>query len=414
MSTRHLRTRLSVVIGITGVWLAAVLLSTTAQWGSADALSARLTFSSPIPQLSLAKTVSQPAPKPNDLITYVLAYSNTQASTQAFNVRLYDFLPAGVQFQSAAPPAASYDNGVLLFTAPSIGPATGNMTVSVTVRVLEGYEQLYNHALLTADGVTPTQASLLTGVQQPAAWLKLTKTGPQAVLVNGQLVYTLICENTSGIAVNDVTVIEVLPAGLSFVSAFPSPSTQTPPVLSWSLGDLGPGEKRTIVMTTTAPASVGAIINTALADARQRVMTQTLLTTQVITEGAILDVAKGGPETVSLGGELVYTIRYRNVGNSPAAGVVLTDTFPADISVIDVDPEATSLTSQWGVWSIGPVGPASPEYTIVITASVRGNAGRTLLNVVDITGQTGFPDHAEWQTQVRPILVYMPIIRRNR
>lgn len=412
MSTRHLRTRLSVVIGITGLWLVAVLMFTTAQWGSADAHPLQLTFASPI--LSLAKTVSQPAPKPNDLITYILAYSNTQAGAQAFNVRLYDFLPAGVQFQSAAPPATSYDNGVLLFTAPSIGPATSNMTVSVTVRVLEGYAQLYNHALLTADGVTPTQASLLTGVQQPAAWLNLTKTGLRAVLVNGQLVYTLICENRSGITVNDVTVIDVLPAGLSFAGASPSPSTQTPPVLSWSLGNLGPGEKRTIVMTTTAPASAGAVVNTALADARQRVMTQTLLATQVITEGAILDVAKSGPEVVNPGGRLVYTVRYRNVGNIPAAGVVLTDTFPADMSVIAADPPATSLTTQRGVWSIGTVGPASAEYTIVITATVRGSAGRTLLNVVDIRGQNGFPGHAEWQTQVRPILVYMPIIRRDR
>ena len=413
MGTRRIRTRLSVVIGVTGLWLATVLLSTTAQSGSADALSARLTFTSPLPQLSLAKTVNQPAPRPNDLITYVLAYSNTQAGSEALNVRLYDFLPAGVQFVSAFPPASSFSNGVLLFTTPTLTSTTSSVTVSVAVRVLEGYEQLYNHALLAADGVTPTQVSLLTGVQQPAAWLSLTKTGPDTVLVDGQLVYTLICENTSGITVNDVTVIDVLPAGVSFAGASPSPATQTPPLVSWSLGDLGPGEKRTIVMTTTAPASWGAIVNAALADARQRVVTQTLLTTQVITEGAVLDVAKGGPQTVNWGGELVYTIRYRNVGNIPAAGVVLTDTFPADISVTAVSPPATSLTTQRGVWSIGTVGPASAEYTIVITATVGGSAGRTLINMVDVEGQPGIPDHAEWETQVRPIILYLPVIRRN-
>ena len=177
MGTRRIRTRLSVVIGVTGLWLATVLLSTTAQSGSADALSARLTFTSPLPQLSLAKTVNQPAPRPNDLITYVLAYSNTQAGSEALNVRLYDFLPAGVQFVSAFPPASSFSNGVLLFTTPTLTSTTSSVTVSVAVRVLEGYEQLYNHALLAADGVTPTQVSLLTGVQQPAAWLSLTKIG---------------------------------------------------------------------------------------------------------------------------------------------------------------------------------------------------------------------------------------------
>ncbi len=411
MNTPSLRTRLVVVIGIAGLWFATVWLSTVARSSSADMLSPQLTFSSPI--LGLAKTVNQPVPKANDLITYVLAYSNTQAGSQAFNVRLYDFLPAGIQLVSAAPPAASYANGVLLFTAPSVGPATNTVTVSITARVLEGYEQLYNHALVAADGVMPTHASLLTSVQQPAAWLKLTKTGLGAVLINGQLVYKLVCVNTSGITVNDVTVVDVLPAGLSLAAAAPAPSAQTPPVLSWSLGNLGPGETRTIVITTTAPASAGTIVNTALADARQRVVTQTLLTTQVITQGAILDVEKEGTQAVNLGGALVYIIRYRNVGNQLAAGVVLTDTLPAGIRVIAVDPPAASLTPQRGVWSIGMLGPASVANTIVITAVVQGSANRTLINRVDIAGQIGFPDHAEWETQVPPILLYMPTVMRN-
>ncbi len=247
----------------------------------------------------------------------------------------------------------------------------------------------------------------------PPTWLDLTKTGPGAVLPNGQLVYTLICANKSDITVNDVTVVDVLPAGLSVVAASPSPNLQTLPVLSWSLGDLGPGEKRTIVITTTAPASAGVIVNVALADARQRVVTQTLLATQVVTQAAILDVAKEGPQAVNWGGALVYTLRYRNVGNLPATGVVLTDTFPSGISVIATDPPATSLTTPRGVWSLGTLGPASAESTIVITAVVQGSANRTLVNMVDFTGQVGFSDHAEWETQVRPILLYLPVVRRN-
>jgi uncharacterized repeat protein (TIGR01451 family) len=89
----------------------------------------------------------------------------------------------------------------------------------------------------------------------PPTWLDLTKAGPSAVLPNGQVAYTLISANKSDFTVNDVTVVDVLPAGLSFVAASPSPNLQTLPVLSWSLGDLGPGEKRTIIITTTAPSS---------------------------------------------------------------------------------------------------------------------------------------------------------------
>ncbi len=411
MNTPSLRVRLVIVIGVAGLWFVTALLSTTARSERVDARSAQLTFSSPI--FSLAKTVSQPAPKPNELITYTLDYSNAEAGTQASNVRLYDFLPAGVQFVAAAPPPASFAGNVLIFTTPTLTSTASSVTVRVTVRVLEGYEQLVNHALVEADNAAPTYASLLTSVQQPPTWLELTKSSLGAALINGELVYTLICKNTSGITVNDVTVVDVLPAGLTFVAASPTPNVQTPPLRSWSLGNLGPGEKRTIVITTTAPATAGAIVNTALADARQRVVTQTLLTTPVVTQAAILDAAKDGPVAVDLGDTLVYTIRYRNVGNLATTGVVLTDTFPANINIIAVNPPATSLTNQRGVWLIGTVGAASAESEIVITATVQGSARRTLTNRVDIAGQVGYSDHAEWETQVRPIFLYMPVVRRN-
>jgi uncharacterized repeat protein (TIGR01451 family) len=293
-------------------------------------------------------------------------------------------------------------------------------TRSLRIRLLVviGITALWFAAVLLSTAARSSSAGApppLSTFQSPIqpTWLDLTKTGPGAVLLNGQLVYTLISENTSGVTVNEVTVVDVLPAGLSVVAASPSPDLQTLPVLSWSLGDLGPGEKRTIVITTTAPASAGVIVNVALADARQRVVTQTLLSTQVVTEAAILDVAKEGPQAVNWGGTLVYTLRYRNVGNLSAAGVALTDTFPSGISVIGTHPPATSLTTARGVWQLGTLGPASAESTIVITAVVQGSANRTLTNRVDIAGQVSFSDHAEWETLVRPIFLYLPVVRRN-
>lgn len=126
-----------------------------------------LTFTSPI---GLRKTVDNSAPVSGGQITYTLTYSNTTGS-QASNVRLYDFLPAGVQLVSTYPAAESYSDGVLLFTAPSVGPGTGNHTVTVRVNVLGGYAQLYNHALIMADNITPTYVSLLTSVtQQPGGY----------------------------------------------------------------------------------------------------------------------------------------------------------------------------------------------------------------------------------------------------
>src|SRR5512139_633948 len=142
-----------------GIGFATWLLATPTL--NASSRLAPLTFTSPIgnPQFSLKKAVDNSAPAPGDQINYTLSYSTTQPGSQAFNVQLYDFLPAGAQFISSNPPATLYPNGALLFTAPSVGTPT--ITAAVRIRVPEGHAQLVNHALVTADGVTPTVTSLL-------------------------------------------------------------------------------------------------------------------------------------------------------------------------------------------------------------------------------------------------------------
>ena len=417
MTKSFLVKSICVLIGVAGLWLLGVWLLSVPQLSASEALPALLTFDSPIgnPQLALDKTVDNEAPEPDSEITYTLTYSNTDPGSQAFNVRLYDFLPAGVQFLSASPSATTHTNGVLLFTAPSVGPTTDNVNVTVRVRVLGGYEQLYNYALVVADGVTPAYASLLTGVEQPLTLLRLTKTGYPVVLVNDVLVYTLRCENTSSIALTDVMVVDVLPTGLPLVGASPWPDEVTLPMLRWSLGNVGPGEIRTIVITTTAPAEAGEINNTALAAAQQGVLTQTVFATQVVTEAIILRVTKeGSAPAVDLGDELVYTLRYENAGNLPATGVVLTDTLPSDIIVTGVHPSATLTTPQQLVWDLLTLNPGGSG-EIVITATVRGKADRTLHNVVDITAQQpdSFSGHAELDTYVRPVTLYLPVVMRN-
>jgi uncharacterized repeat protein (TIGR01451 family) len=349
---------------------------------------------------------------PGAQINYTLSYSNTNPGSQAFSVRLYDFLPAGVQYLSSYPSATPYPNGVLLFTAPSVGPGTENHDVLVQVRVLEGYPQLNNSALIVADGVTPTHASLVTSVSQPPpGQVRLTKLGDPAALVNSQLVYVLRCDNVGTTMVFNVSLADVLPAGLVWVDTSPPPDVATPPLLRWSLGDLAPGQNRSVVVTTTTSASPGVITNTALAAASQSALTTTLYSTQVVTQGAILRVTKeGSASEVSVGDTLVYTLRYSNAGNLPAAGVTLTDTLPSGITIVGVQPQPDNQTAQQLTWQLGSLG-AGAGGQVVITATVGGPAGRTLHNVADITAQPGsFPDHAELDTVVRRYTLLLPIV----
>jgi uncharacterized repeat protein (TIGR01451 family) len=400
---------------LAGIAFATWLLSTPSL--RASSRLAPLTFTSPIgsPQLSLHKTVDNNAPAPGDHINYTLSYSNTQPGAQAFNVRLYDFLPAGAQFISSSPPATVYPNGVLLFTAPSAGPGTQTLTATVRIRVPEGHTQIVNHALVAADGVTPTAASLLTNIVRPSSdWLRLVKTGPGFVLANAELVYTLQATNLGSAALLDVTVVDVLPAGVTFGSASPAPSSVTLPMLRWSLGSLNPAETKMIVITTTSPGAPGNLTNSAIASAWQNVMTQTLISTQVVNAGAILNVVKtGSAPVVRIGDTLVYTLHYENTGNQTATTVRLTDTLPAGLTVIGAAPLPAVQTAQHLAWDLNSLTPGQ-QGQIVVTATVGGPAGRTLLNVADMTGQAGsFAGHAELSTTIPLVKVLLPLIMRN-
>lgn len=391
-------------------------LASSSSLKASNGSAAPLAFISPIgdPRLSLSKRVDNSAPAPGAQINYTLSYSNTNSGSQGFNVRLYDFLPAGVQFLSSNPPVTPAPNGVLLFTAPSVGPGTENHNVTVQVRVLEGYPQLANHALVVADGVTPTFASLVTNVSQPpAGQLRLTKLGDSFVLINGQLVYELRVDNIGTTTVANVSVADVLPAGVSFVGASPAPVSVTLPLLSWSLGDLGPGQSRSVMLTTTAPSTIGMITNTAFADASQAAMVTALYSTQVLSEGVILRITKDAPTQISVGDPLVYTLHYSNIGNQQATGVLVTDTLPTGITVTAVSPTPLSQTPQRVVWQFSTLN-AGAGGQIVITATVGGPAGRTLHNVADITAQPGsYPGHAERDTYIRLYMLYLPITLKN-
>lgn len=393
-----------------GLWL----------WSAPQASTAELfPLYSPIhpvgdPQIVLEKTINNPNPQVGDEVVYTLTYANTNPGSQAFNVRLYEFLPAGVQFLSSNPVADLSTGGALLFTAPSVGPTTDSVQVTVRVRILEGFEELHNHALVMADGIDPVSARLRTEVTQPPRSLRLTKTGYSAVLVGDELVYTLMTQNTGDSTVNDVRLVDVLPQGLPLISASPSPDEVRLPLISWLLGDLTPGERRSVVFTTTAPLSPTVITNTALADARQLLVTDTLFTTQVVDQGAILRITKSGSApVVQVGDQLVYTLRYENAGNETATDVTVVDTFPADISVDSADPTTLSLTDAQGSWNLGTLDPGESGQ-IVITTTVGGSAGRTLLNVADISAQPGsFPEHAELETDVTLFTLRLPLLLKN-
>lgn len=396
-----------VVVGVIGLgkWI-----FDAGELSASNAIPAPLAFQSPIgnPVLSLNKSVDDETPKPGDIIAYELTYANTVPGSQGFNLRLYEFLPAGVEYMGSSLTPASNMNGILLFTAPN----TDQRTVTVRARVREGYTEINNRALVVADGVDPVTTTLSIPVTPLIDQIDLTVDGYKAAIIGGEVVHRIRCENTGESTLEQVILVNFLPDKVTLPTVIPAPDLDEFPMAQWNIGTLAPGAVWENVITSTAPSSPTLLQNRAMLYSAQTGMTQTVYATQVVTEGAILQIDKRGPQTVNVGDVLRYRLDLTNIGNITATNVLVTDTFPANIQIVDYDPITATVNDTRGIWEIDAVAPGSPE-RVIITATVGLPGNRTLLNVAQIGGAGSWSDEDEFTTEVQPLTIYLPVIVRQ-
>lgn len=87
----------------------------------------------PEADLSIIKTVSNPAPQNGEQIQYTIVLNNAGPGA-AENIRISDVLPAGVVYVSSAPTVGSFDTDTDLWTVPVLA-ANASATLVITARV---------------------------------------------------------------------------------------------------------------------------------------------------------------------------------------------------------------------------------------------------------------------------------------
>jgi uncharacterized repeat protein (TIGR01451 family) len=125
---------------------------------------------------------------------------------------------------------------------------------------------------VTGDGAGYPDWQPLTGTPPPFSNLRLRMAGPRRVGPGDPVVYAIRLRNQGPAAAEDVVVSDPIPAGTSFVRAFtargscvaPDPASGSP--LTCSLGSMGDGSVRAIVVVVRATGPSGSTIaNTATA-----------------------------------------------------------------------------------------------------------------------------------------------------
>ncbi|HEU4328101.1 MAG TPA: SdrD B-like domain-containing protein [Roseiflexaceae bacterium] len=346
-----------------------------------------------------------------DQISYTLIYGNT-GPDEATDGSLRDTLPPGLTFVSADPaPNTSSPTGATWNLGTLAAGAQGQITVVAQVAPDAPATVTNVGQIQTSSQQSNEQDDRATVTTQiPTPDLAIAKTGPVSAPVGSQITYTLAYTNV-GTLTQGGTVQDVLPAGLTFVSATPAPSQVSGQTLAWTVPPLAPGASGTIaVVAQVALSAPASVTNTAVITATSGDVdlsnNQDRVPTQLVRPN--VTVLKTGPARVPVGATFSYSLAVRNTGTGPAAALV-EDTLPAGLRLLSATPAPSQVSGQTLRWDLGTLAPGAAR-TILVQVRAEATAAPRITNTATITTTTPGDDPGDndssTETEVqRPNLV---------
>lgn len=291
-------------------------------------------------------------------MTYGIAFDNKYDFT-ATGVTVVDVLPDTVAFVAADGDGVNgqYDakTHTYRWAYPTLPPGS-SMLLELTVKVnsdLDVGTVIRNNVTISSNETAPTT----TGIDVRVANKGLNVTKSIAGAVEGQiawvdisapLTYSICFDNTdNNFPVTDVSVVDILPDEVSFVSADggksggrydPAAHTYT-----WSYGFLESGASMclaVVVKVNPAVAPGTTFTNTVIVDSNETppstasVDATTYLNPLNLSK-AIVGAVGGEPKWVTAGEEVTYEIHFDNKNNESAVtNVFIVDTLPAEATFV--------------------------------------------------------------------------------
>lgn len=344
--------------------------------------------------LAVLKSVSNPTPNTNDLITYTVVVTNLGLDT-ATNIVVSDLLPAGIDYISSALSQGSYNGGSGIWTVGTVN-ASAAATLWITGRVAGGTGgwTITNTARITQSSLPDPSSSNNTSsvpVTVQLADLSVQKSVDSPAAATNQVVtFTIVVSNAGPNAATGVALYDLLPSGFTFESASPSSGTYNNVSGVWTVGTIQAGA--TVTMELEARVNAGTentvLTNTArVLSLNQQEVTLLNNTGRVYVAVSGLDIgvfktaSTYEPNTNDI---VAFTIVVSNFGPSDATGLVVTDSVPSGLTYLSYGASQGTYSSGTGEWQIGALD-ANKAVTLVITAQVNsGTGGYVITNIAGV------------------------------
>lgn len=347
-------------------------------------------------------TVDEAAPREGDSVAYLVNVANL-GLVAATNVHITDLLPAGLTFQSATASKGNYvsPSGVwqigslaagerhylFLVAGCNAGTAGSTITNSATVTGLSEADPNPGNDSASVD-ITVGSGSVVVAT----ADLQIAANVDDAAPNEGQQVtFTVTLANAGPDGATGVTVADLLPAGLLFVSASASQGAYDDQTGNWLVGGVanGAGASLAIVAAVEAGTAGTARRSTAVitgADQRDPDPRNNFAGVELRVTGADLVVTDVVSDIApDEGAVIAYTVGVTNAGPQDATGVAITALVPAGVTLLGAAPSQGSFDSGTGAWAVGALNAANGA-TLVLTGRVNaGTSGATLAGTALVT-----------------------------
>jgi uncharacterized repeat protein (TIGR01451 family) len=365
--------------------------------------------------LSLTKAVDNSTPNVGANVTFTLTLSNAGPDA-ATNVTVSDTLPAGLGFVSSTPSAGTYDNGTGIWTVGTVNSGA-NATLQIIAPVDNSGTKTNTAQVASVDqsdsDSTPNNNVAAEDDQDDAALtplnidLELTKTVNSATPnLNVNVTFTVSLVNQGPGDATNVTVLDSLPAGLTFVSATSAQGTYDNGTGVWTVGSLSNGATTTLQLVATV-ATPGTKTNTAQVTAHTQTDSDSTPNNGVAAEDDQDDAAVTPLEVdlsltksvndsaPNIGVNVTFTIALANGGPGNATNITVSDTLPAGLSFVSSTPSQGTFDNGAGVWTVGSVANgAAASLQIVATVTTTGTKTNTAqVTAVDQTDTDSTPNN---------------------
>jgi uncharacterized repeat protein (TIGR01451 family) len=310
-----------------------------------------------MPSPPLLKTAYDPV-SGNTIVSGTMTGTPSTTYTLTFSTD-----PGGLSLGSA--PVTTDTTGTSSFTimVSALAPVGASVTATAT-------DPLNNTSAYAADVVVQSFSNLID--------LSVTKmVNNPTPAIGSNIIYTVTVTNPSFLTANGVQLVDLLPPGLTFVSASPSQGSYDASSGDWTVGDLPLFGSASLMITATVEGVPPTLHITPGGTATE------------VSSATTLVVSSSVDHPVPFITEVLhFTATLANTGTNPASGLQVTGILPAALTLNNVTStsSAGSFDSSTGIWTVDSLAAAS-QATLQITATVSAMPppAYTITNMATVT-----------------------------